>query len=159
MQPLDLLTLVQDLSVLHFAKPFNGQVRWNARLRTSAGRCVHPAGSIELNPRYMDYYGEQALIDTLKHELIHYHYPKAGHGPVFQREAQRIGCQRHCLPLPGQVTFYVYKCQDCGQGYRRRKRVNLRKYRCGKCRGRLKLISREQMQVKVPLPTTPPTER
>lgn len=143
MQPKDLLLLARQLSLIHFAKPFLGQIRWNARLRTSAGRFVHSASCIELNPHYMAYYGEQELVDTIKHELIHYHHPRAGHGPIFHREADRIACRRHCQPLPGQIYYYVYMCQDCQQRYRRRKRVNLYKYRCGRCRGHLQLTGRE----------------
>ncbi|MDE7490128.1 SprT family protein, partial [Streptococcus agalactiae] len=36
-----------------------------------------------------------------------------------------------------KVNYHHYSCQSCGQVYRRRRRVNLRKFACGYCHGRL----------------------
>ncbi len=132
---MDVEPLLQRLSLELFARPFLGRVRFNSRLRTSAGRFLASSQIIEVNPAYVRANGEASLIDTLKHELIHYHYPQGGHGPLFRGEAKRIGCNRFCSPLPGRSPALRYACIDCGQEYLRRRRVNVRLMRCGKCRG------------------------
>ncbi|HSL94197.1 MAG TPA: SprT family protein [Bacillota bacterium] len=134
----DLQSMTERLSVECFGKPYLGQARLNPRLRTSAGRFLGGSEVIEVNPAYIDTHSEAGLIDTLKHELIHYHYPKAGHGPVFRREAARIGCSRFCAPLPGSAPRLRYLCQSCGHIYLRKRRVDVRKYSCGKCQGKLR---------------------
>lgn len=132
-----ILETASFLSRVHFGADFGGTIRINARLRTSAGRYLQKQNLIEINPKYVAAYGEQGLLDTLKHELIHYHYPRARHGPVFRREAVRIGCSRFCSPLPGSAPQLRYTCRECGKSYLRRRRLNLKKYRCGACKGNL----------------------
>ncbi len=34
---------------------------------------------------------------------------------------------------------YLYLCKNCGLRYPRMRRINTQKYRCGKCRGHLRL--------------------
>ncbi|MFZ2571547.1 MAG: zinc ribbon domain-containing protein, partial [Streptococcus suis] len=34
----------------------------------------------------------------------------------------------------------LYICQSCAQAYQRKRRIDLKKYRCGKCRGLLEKI-------------------
>lgn len=131
----NLLETANSLSQVHFGAEFRGTVGINTRLRTSAGRYLRKQNLIEVNPEYVAAYGEQGLLDTLRHELIHYHYPDAGHGQVFRREAARIGCSRFCSPLPGSTPQLRYVCRECGKSYLRRRRVNMQKYRCGACMG------------------------
>ena len=49
-----------------------------------------------------------------------------------------FGNLRFLPPLP-DVQSYRYHCLTCGQIYLRRRRIDLKKYRCGKCRGKLQL--------------------
>lgn len=135
---MDLQPLLQRLSLELFDKPFLGRVHFNSRLRTSAGRFLASSQTIEVNPAYVRANGEAGLIDTLKHELIHYHFPRAGHGPSFRAEAARVKCNRFCSPLPGTAPRLRYICRKCGLVYLRRRRVNVERMRCGKCRGKLK---------------------
>ena len=41
--------------------------------------------------------------------------------------------------LTDAQSFLVYECLSCGALIRRRRRVNLQKYRCGRCMGKLRL--------------------
>jgi SprT-like protein len=134
---MDLQSLAESLSIELFSRPYLGAVRLNPRLRTSAGRFLGAGKIIEINPAYIDAHKQKGLIDTLKHELIHYHFPQAGHGPVFRREAERIGCSRFCLPLAGSVPTRRYVCESCGHIYLRRRRIDIKRYLCGKCKGKL----------------------
>ena len=135
----DLMRITQGLSQSLFGRTFKGEVCWNSRLRTSAGRYSRRHSRIDINPKYIEHYGEDSLTDTLKHELIHYHFPSAGHGPTFAREAQRIQCSRFCRPLPGRKVRYLYQCQGCGLKFPRQRRIDVKKYRCGICKSILSL--------------------
>jgi SprT-like protein len=134
----ELTALARQLSLTWWQRPFAGTIHWNSRLRTSAGRYVVSSQIIELNQNYAENFGDQALAETIKHELIHYHFPQAGHGPVFRREARRVGCARFCQPLPGPVRWQVYQCRRCGALIRRRRRFDTKRFRCGNCGGIIK---------------------
>lgn len=136
----ELLALTTRLSLTWWQRPFTGTVCWNSRLRTSAGRFSHRTQTIELNLRHASHFGHGSLEETIKHELIHYHFPGAGHGPIFRQEAARIGCARFCQPIPRPVRVHTYQCQQCGATFQRRRSFNTRKFRCARCQGMLKLL-------------------
>lgn len=131
----ELLLLARQLSLTWWQRPFTGGIRWNSRLRSSAGLFRPASQTIEVSPRYASHYGLAFLQETILHELIHYHFPQAGHGPVFRREAARVGCARHCPALPGARLVHVYVCQQCGAVFHRRRRFDVSKYRCARCQG------------------------
>ncbi|WP_411954734.1 SprT-like domain-containing protein [Alkalibacillus sp. S2W] len=64
--------LTVDLSNRYFQKPFKDHIIFNRRLRTTGGRYVPKTRTIEINPKYLDELGEEALIGIIKHELKHY---------------------------------------------------------------------------------------
>lgn len=92
-------------------QPKNLEIKWNNRLRTSAGRCRHYIGqdryvidiSSKLYSNSWNFKEESkefkeladSFIDTVIHELAHYSqrkkYKKGGHGEIFVEEAKRLG--------------------------------------------------------------------
>lgn len=102
---------------------------------------------------------EDIIKNTILHELIHCIPFCNNHGIEFKKYAnyinQKLG---YHITTKGNIqedyqasqleykqeNSYKYKivCQDCGQViYRKRFNPNLiKKYRCGKCKGRLKLV-------------------
>ena len=106
---------------------------------------------IEVNEKYFEVYGEEEVIGILKHELCHYHLHLQGKGYThqdaeFKELLKKTGSPRHCRPLPEkrggrtEKPILHYCCLNCGKRYERRRRVNLKKYVCGVCRGTLKEI-------------------
>lgn len=139
-----LYELVNQLSLDFFQKPFIHYVEFNHRLRTTGGRYLPQQKKIELNPKYVVEMDEQEFIGIIKHELCHYHLHIEGKGfghrdPDFKRLLKKTGSPRHCKPLPSTIKKYkhIYICKDCNYIYKRVRRVNIEKYRCGKCRGKL----------------------
>ncbi|HEX6594902.1 MAG TPA: SprT family protein [Bacillota bacterium] len=137
--------LVNEISVKHFHKPFHHEVYFNHRLRTTGGRYIPAKKVIELNPKYYMELGLDELIGIIKHELCHYHLHIEGKGyghkdDDFKRLLKETGSPRHCKPLPSQKNKYnhMYVCQRCEQVYKRIRRVDVQRFRCGKCRGRLR---------------------
>lgn len=103
------------------------ELRWNARLRASAGlfragrrSLVFPvAPRIEIAAYLMDLPdGQRRVWDTLGHELIHYwlwvRRRPHGHTGEFLRKMREMGVSRYNdLPKPGKRTIHRYRCGGC----------------------------------------------
>lgn len=138
---------VDQISREWFGKPYEDEVMMNNRLRTTGGRYLPAHRRIELNPKYLSELGEEEFKGIIKHELCHYHLHIEGKGyqhrdPEFRALLKRTGSPRFCKALPSQYREpnHIYQCKECGYTYKRLKRVNTTKYRCGKCKGKLKKI-------------------
>ena len=100
----ELTALTQQISVEKFQKMFKHRVSFNQRLRTTGGRYVLSTGNIEVNPKSMNNYGHQEVIDIVKHELCHYHLHLEGKGykhqdREFQELLKQVGGAMHCNSL------------------------------------------------------------
>lgn len=144
----NLFRLVNDLSWKYFNKPFKHDVTFNSRLRTTGGRYIPVRKIIELNAKYYVEMDEAEFIGIIKHELCHYHLHIEGKGykhgdQAFKDLLKVTGSPRHCNPLPSQKKNrkYKYKCKQCDHEYKRVRRVDIKKYRCGKCNGQLMVSS------------------
>lgn len=138
----DLLKLTKQLSKKYFNRSFGHQVRLNNRLRTTGGRYLPMEKVIELNPKYITEMDFSEVVGIIKHELCHYHLHIQGKGyrdkdADFKALLKATGSPRYCQPLPSmkKKKRHVYICTKCSFEYRRVRRVNVKKYRCGKCQG------------------------
>lgn len=141
-----LTALVQQVSQTYLQRPFQHTARFNRRLRTTGGRYLLKSHVIEINPRFTEAFNQSVLIGIIKHELCHYHLHLAGAGyqhrdRAFKQLLQQVGGLRFAPALPDQAATYHYRCQRCGQLYQRRRRVDLKKYRCGRCHGMLVAVA------------------
>jgi predicted SprT family Zn-dependent metalloprotease len=107
------------------------RVRWNVRMRSTAGTALASKSLITLNPRLQDF-GDEEVDRTLRHELAHLlaHF-RAGrrritaHGPEWQQACRDLGLvdekRCHSLPLPRrQMTpRFLYRCPACAVEVRR----------------------------------------
>ena len=139
-----LYELVNHLSITFFEKPFMHEVKFNHRLRSTGGRYLPIQKVIELNPKYVTEMDEQEFIGIIKHELCHYHLHIEGKGfghgdQAFKTLLQKTGSPRHCKPPPSTLEKYKYRyiCKKCQITYKRMRKVNTEKYRCGKCKGKI----------------------
>lgn len=71
----------KELAATRFHQPFRHTVRYNRRLRTTAGRYMLASHVIELNPRYVTLGTKDEVAGILLHELCHYylHLAKMGY--------------------------------------------------------------------------------
>lgn len=143
----ELQTFVDKISKQYFEKPFVDEVVFNNRLRTTGGRYIPSKRVIELNPKYFLEMDQDEFIGIIKHELCHYHLHIEGKGykhgdQEFKDLLKRTGSPRYCKTLPSQKNRrrHLYTCQSCYMNYYRLKRMNVKKYRCGKCGGKIKYI-------------------
>jgi SprT protein len=102
------------------------RVRWNTRMRSTAGMAYPGKALIKLNPR-LRAFGEAEIDRTLKHELAHLlAQHRAGrrrispHGREWQKACADLGLtdERRChdLPLPRRqiAKRHHYRCPACG---------------------------------------------
>jgi len=147
----ELQVLVEEISLKYFQRAFKHKAIFNPRLRTTGGRYLLHTHNIEINKIYYDVLGEEELIGIIKHELCHYHLHLLKRGyqhkdADFKLLLKKVGGPRFCSSLPMEkrkenVKKYIYySCTKCNQKYTRRKRIDTKKYVCGKCRGKLKFV-------------------
>ncbi|MGP4076039.1 SprT family protein [Halobacillus sp. K22] len=136
----------QEISLAYFQKPYVDQVEFNSRLRTTGGRYIPSKRVIELNPKYLEELGLEEFEGIIKHELCHYHLHIEGKGykhgdREFKELLKHTNSPRFCKALPSQKKkpeLHYYMCTSCGEEYTRKRRVNTKRYGCGKCSGKLK---------------------
>jgi predicted SprT family Zn-dependent metalloprotease len=101
-------------------------VRWNQRMRSTAGT-AHPGKSlVNLNPRLREF-GDDEIDRTLRHELAHLlAHHRAGcrriapHGAEWRAACAALGvageARCHDLPLPRRklAARHRYRCPGCG---------------------------------------------
>ncbi len=143
--------LVEEISIEYFAKPFRHHAIFNQRLRTTGGRYLLHNHNIELNKKYLEQFGKEELIGIIKHELCHYHLHIEGRGYKhsdrdFKWLLHKVEAPRYCSTLPETVEkrkkqkILTYLCIECSQAYTRKRKLDTKKYVCGRCRGKLALL-------------------
>ncbi|MCB2893008.1 SprT family protein [Streptococcus suis] len=142
---MDLNKYVQEVSLRDFGKEFRHVAIWNRRLRSTGGRFFPRDGHLDFNPKHLEEQGLEVFRKIVRHELCHYHlyFEKKGyrHGDRDFKELLAAVDGLHYAPKLEQAAkpSLLYTCQSCGQVYQRKRRIDLKKYRCGKCRGKLTL--------------------
>jgi SprT-like protein len=140
----ELQQLVEEVSVASFHRPFENHATFNARLRTTGGRFLLKTQALDFNPHLFEAVSRAEQVGVIKHELCHYHLYRQHLGyqhrdADFKRLLASVGGSRFAPALPRQAK-YVYQCQTCGQQYPRQRQLNVRRYACGRCGGKLRLV-------------------
>lgn len=142
---MNLTEYVQQVSLEDFGKEFRHVALWNSRLQSTGGRFFPKDGHLDFNPKHLEEQGLKVFRKIVRHELCHYHlyYEKKGyrHGDKdFKKLLATVDGLRYAPKLE-QATKpgLLYICQSCAQTYQRKRRIDLKKYRCGKCHGKLVL--------------------
>lgn len=146
----ELQNLVEKVSLKYFKRPFLHQVKINTRMRTTGGRYHLDDHHIEINQHFLTVSHRQDLIDIIKHELCHYHLHLAGLGyqhrdADFKNLLAKVGGSRYAPDIglrKPKKKRYLYRCTNCNRKYWRVKKLNVRKYVCGRCNGKLFLSER-----------------
>ena len=119
-------------------------VRWNTRMRSTAGTAFPAKALVNLNPRLREF-GDDEIDRTLRHELAHLlAHHRAGrrhiapHGPEWRKACVELGLRDetrcHDLPLPRRKLNkrHRYQCPRCGVEIARVKPMR-RKSACFAC--------------------------
>ncbi len=140
---MNLTEYVKQVSREDFGKEFVHEVVWNTRLRSTGGRFFPKDGHLDFNPKLYEEHGLDTFRKIVRHELCHYHlyFEKKGYKHSdrdFQELLVRVDGLRYA-PRSQQSngTIHYYICKTCGRLYQRRRRFDVRKYRCSNCHGSL----------------------
>lgn len=137
--------LVKKISKKFFGKPFIHQVKINRRMRTTGGRYHLDDHHLEINVHFLEPKYAKYLEGIIKHELCHYHLHLAGKGyrhrdRDFKNLLKKVNGSRYAPDIGLRKTKkanYLYICQNCQQRYFRMRKIDTRKFCCGRCRGKL----------------------
>jgi len=147
----ELQVLTEKVSEELFGLPFVHKAVFNPRLKTTGGRYLLKSHNIEINKRYLEQLGYDELVGIIKHELCHYHLHLAGKGykhrdADFRALLKQVGAPRFCGQLPEKTAarksgkIIVYECTACRTAYNRKRNMDISRYVCGKCRGKLRKV-------------------
>ena len=139
----ELQNLTEEISRTSFHREFRHKITYNKRLRSSGGRYLLKTGNIEINPLVEQELGLEALIGVIKHELCHYHLHQTSGGyrhrdQDFKRLLAQVGGSRFVERM--RKPNFIYECTACHHCYPRMRKMNTKRYVCGKCRGKLILL-------------------
>lgn len=143
----ELQELVETISLHYFGRPFTHQVKINWRMTTTGGRYHLDDHHIEINAHFLDEKYRDELIGIIKHELTHYHLHMTKRGYHhrdcdFKVLLASVGGSRYApdigLKRKSKKEF-LYTCQSCHQKFCRARRINIRRFACGKCGGKLEM--------------------
>ena len=140
---------MERISLQSFGLPFLHQAKFNSRLTSTGGRYFTKSHNIEISSKQLEVHGMDEVERIIKHELCHYHLHLRKKGyqhrdADFKLLLQQVGGSRYCTAVPGAARKELYKykleCVSCRMTYYRKRKVNVRRYACGRCRNRLKLV-------------------
>ena len=150
---MNLTEYVRQVSIEDFGREFRHQAVWNSRLQTTGGRFFPKDRHLDFNPKIYQTFGLETFRKIVRHELCHYHLYDQGKvyrhkDPAFKQLLQQVDGLRFTPPLPEKAgrpkRMYLYRCSHCGQEYRRKRKIDLKKYACGRCRSRLQFLEMRQ---------------
>lgn len=141
----ELTQLIQTISLTVFQQPFEHQANFNRRLKTTGGRYHLSDHHIDINRKMLTEHDQATLVGVIKHELCHYHLHLGHQGyrhrdVAFKQLLQQVGGARYAPASLKKVKtrkIETYRCQSCGQVYQRQRQINVDRYVCRLCRGRL----------------------
>ncbi|UUZ83071.1 SprT family protein [Paenibacillus sp. P26] len=141
---------VEHISMSSFGRPFLHKARFNRRLRSTGGRYFTKSHDIEISWLQYEQFGAADVEKIIKHELCHYHLHLLNRGfqhrdEDFKQLLKQVGGTRYCQSLPANLQRkepYRYKlvCVSRRMEYMRKRKVDPRRFACGRCSGKLKLL-------------------
>ncbi len=142
---MDLAVLFDQINIAHFDGFLDPpELRYNSRLRSSAGRFMPGSRKywLERKPTIeVAYYllelenARELVLDTLGHEMIHYwlwvRRKPYGHTPEFWEKMQVMGVSRYNTVPKTRPYRYVYRCFHCAKEFFARRKLG--KLACASC--------------------------
>jgi predicted SprT family Zn-dependent metalloprotease len=144
-QMVDLNELFERINSVHFDAFLEAPLlRWNSRLRSSAGRFVpgsrrffrEAPAAIEVASYLLEETNGLALVaDTLAHEMIHYwlwvRRRPYGHTAEFMAKMRLMGVSRYNTVPRQRPPRYAYRCPACETEFLARRKLGI--LACARC--------------------------
>lgn len=135
----NLQELTEKWSLEYFQRPFQHQIVFNTRLKTTGGRYHLHDHHIDINPLMYTEYDLDTLRRVVLHELCHYHLHLTGNdyhhrSTAFRELLKMVGGSRFAPPTSAtQKKIHYYQCAGCRTQIARQRRFNTNKYVCRRC--------------------------
>lgn len=144
---MNLKEYVKEVSKEDFGREFQHDAVWNNRLKTTGGRFFSNDGHLDFNPEILSVFGIEVFRKIVRHELCHYHLYFQGKGyrhrdRAFKELLKKVDGLRYAPSISQKRLKRHYQCQKCFQDFYRQRRIDVTRYRCGKCHGRLKELEK-----------------
>lgn len=144
---MNLTDYVKEVSVEDFGKEFRHWACWNKRLKSTGGRFFPKDGHLDFNPKLYQEFGLDVFRQIVRHELCHYHLYFENKGyrhqdQDFKKLLREVDGLRFAPKSQQEGQYKYYRCQNCQMLYQRKRRIDTKKYFCGRCRGSLLEISK-----------------
>ncbi|EOH87405.1 SprT family protein [Enterococcus villorum] len=140
----ELQQLVEEISLTCFSMPFKHQAVFNKRLRSTGGRYHLTDHHLDFNFKMFQEVDEATRVGIIKHELCHYHLHLLKKGyrhqdADFKALLKKTGGLRYAPAVSSQKISKIewYQCQECETNIYRKRKIDTKRYVCGKCRGKL----------------------
>lgn len=144
--------IAKDFLMEEFGIELNIPIEINGRLSRSLGRFVcYPSRKksvkIELSKRLLEFYDDDEVVDTLRHECVHYALFELGK-PYSDTDMFFINtCNRLDVGLTETTSYkglvHVYKCLGCQKEHESVRRFNPTSYRCKTCKQGFEYVSQK----------------
>ncbi|MBF0779503.1 MULTISPECIES: SprT family protein [unclassified Granulicatella] len=143
--------LVEQISLEWFKRPFLHRAFFNRRLKTTGGRYHIKTHHIDVNKKVLDRFGIDELVGVIKHELCHYHLHLQHKGYRHQDKdfkvlLKQVGGSRYVKNVDDNVLFHVYQCTCCECLVFRKRKIEIKYYRCANCLSALVYVGRHKRE-------------
>lgn len=137
--------IANDFLKKNFSMKLTVPIRICNRITMVAGylRTVNdePA-EVVISGNLIKYYTTAEVIETLKHECVHYallllNKPYEDGDEYFENTLKQLGLTA-ILRYKGKA--HVYRCTGCNHNIRRIRRFNVARYQCSGCKGRFEYV-------------------
>lgn len=149
----ELQEVANDFLKENFNLTLDIPIRVSNRMTRTMGRFVRTQNRItkEITPKeivisgnVIKYYSTHELIDTLKHECVHYALytlgkPFADGEAYFENTLNKLSVSS-TMTTQYKGKAHKYRCLDCKNEFRQTRRFNTSKYRCSRCKGTLDYV-------------------
>lgn len=139
----------------HFDMELDIPIRISKRMTATFGVFYHnrkdTAKEIAMSATFIENNSTDVVLDVLYHECVHYALfvkglPYRDKDDFFKSTVDRLGIARtRHYEYKGKV--HVYQCEQCQGVIQRRRRFNVKNYRCGECRlGKFEYVTEDYVQ-------------
>lgn len=145
--------VAEDFLIENFDLTLDIPIRISNRMTSTFGSFVRTrnraTGEIQskeivISSNLYNYHGYDKMIDTLKHECIHYALytldrPFKDGQAYFENTLKEHGVSStRTTAYKGKA--HLYKCTSCDNSFKQRRRFNTDRYQCSHCKGKLEYV-------------------
>lgn len=145
--------VAEDFLIENFNLTLDIPIRISNRMSSTFGKFVltrdratgeTKSKEIVISRNLYNYHGYYKMIDTLKHECIHYALYTLGRPYKDGQAYFENTLKEHGVSSTGTHRYkgkaHLYTCKSCDNSFKQKRRFNTDKYVCSHCKGQLEYV-------------------